>query len=221
MKQFRLLWIAVLLMSTSNHALAAKKTIGILVFDGVLSSDVTSPLEVFGVASKLSWFSSYKVKTIGMSKKNFITTEEGLKLGVDTSIEQNPKVDVLIIPSRYEMESLINNQQLIKFIKDHAKTVEWIASNCSGSSLLAEANVLDNRKATTWAGGEQAFQQKYPKVKVQFDTNVVVDDNVITSNGSLVSYQSALTLLRLMTSSTKAKEVAEALQFSRVSNQIY
>ena len=221
MKKRQFLWISLLLLMSNNSVLAVNKTIGVLVFDGVLSSDVTSPLEVFGVASKLSWFSDYQVKTIAITKKDFITTEEGLKLGVDISIDQNPQVDVLIVPSRYEMKSLVNNKTLIEFIKNRAKTVEWIASNCSGSSLLAEANVLDNRKATTWAGGEKEFQTKYPAVKVQFDKNVVVDDNIITSNGSVVSYQAALTLLRLMTSPSKAQEVVETLQFSRLSSQTY
>jgi transcriptional regulator GlxA family with amidase domain len=119
------------------------------------------------------------------------------------------------------MQPLNNNVALIDFIRTSAKNVEWLASNCSGSSLLAEAGALNGRKATTWAGGEKAFQQRYPKVDVQFDTNVVVDGHLLTSNGSVVSYQAALTLLRLMTSSAKANEVAEALQFSRLSQQTF
>jgi transcriptional regulator GlxA family with amidase domain len=205
----------------STHGWAASKTIGIVVFDGVLSSDVTAPLEVFGVASKLSWFSDFKVVTIGVNKQTFVTTEEGLKLGVDTWIGAHPKVDVLIVPSSYTMQPLIKNVALIDFIRTSAKNVEWLASNCSGSSLLAEAGVLNGRKATTWAGGEQALQQSYPKVDVQFDTNVVVDGHILTSNGSVVSYQAALTLLRLMSSLEKAHEVADALQFSRLSQQIF
>ncbi|EVU12764.1 transcriptional regulator domain protein [Vibrio parahaemolyticus V-223/04] len=47
----------------------------------------------------------------------------------------------------------------------------------------------------------------------------MVDDGVITSNGSLVSYQAALKLLHLMTSESKAQEVADALQYSRFSTQ--
>lgn len=63
---------------------AADKTIGILVYDGVLTSDVTAPLEVFGVASRLTWFSDYDVVTISVTDTHTVTTEEGLKIGVDT-----------------------------------------------------------------------------------------------------------------------------------------
>ncbi|MFT6221161.1 MAG: transcriptional regulator GlxA family with amidase domain [Candidatus Endobugula sp.] len=193
--------VYVLLLLCVSPVQAGTKTIGVLVYDGVLTSDVTAPLEIFGVASKLSWFS----------------TEEGLKLGVDTSIDQVGKLDVLIVPSRYAMESLLSNQPLISFIRSQAKQVGWMSSNCSGALLLAEAGVLDGKKATTWAGGEADFQNRYPKVNVQHDQNLVIDSNILTSNGSVVSYHAALTLLKQMSSTSKAQEVADALQFSRIS----
>ncbi|UAB68753.1 DJ-1/PfpI family protein [Vibrio sp. SCSIO 43132] len=202
-------------------ASAEKKKIGILVYDGVLTSDVTAPLEVFGVASRLTWFSDYEAVTISVSDKPMITTEEGLKIGVDTWIGQSPEVDALIVTSSYDMDPLIENKVLIDYIASTSKKAEWMASNCSGAYLLAEAGLLNGKQATTWAGGERDFQRDYPKVKVLSDTNYVVDGNVLTSNGSLVSYQAALKLLNLMTSQSKAQEVADALQYSRFSHQTF
>ncbi|MDF4362349.1 DJ-1/PfpI family protein, partial [Vibrio parahaemolyticus] len=57
----------VLFFGMFQMAHAADKRIGILVYDGVLTSDVTAPLEVFGVASRLTWFSDYEVLTISVS----------------------------------------------------------------------------------------------------------------------------------------------------------
>ena len=203
------------------NASAADKKIGILVYDGVLTSDVTAPLEVFGVASRLTWFSDYEVVTLAVSDQKTITTEEGLVLGVDAWIGDAPELDVLILTSSYDMDSLIENRKLIDYIESTAKQAEWMASNCSGAYLLAEAGVLNDKRATTWAGGEQDFQRDYPSVNVITDKNVVIDDKVITSNGSLVSYQAALKLLHLMSSSSKAQEVADALQYSRFSVQSF
>ena len=56
-----------------------------------------------------------------------------------------------------------------------------MASNCSGARLLSEAGILGGKHATTWAGGEKALAAAYPKVKVEVNKNVVVDDKVITS----------------------------------------
>ncbi len=208
----------------SSTVFSDTKKIGILLYDGVLSSDVTAPLEVFGTATKQEWFSDYDVITIGINDNNFVTTEEGIKLITDRSIN-DPKLlsqlDVLLVPSRYDMEPLINDDNLITFIEKAAKQVRWITSNCSGAFLLAEAKVLDGKNATTWFGGEADLEKSYPKVKVQYDENVVVDGNVITSNGSVVSYQAALTLLTLMSDRNHAIEVADAIQYFRFSNAAF
>ncbi len=213
--------VAALIMffSVATSAEAADKRIGILVYDGVLTSDVTAPLEVFGVASRLTWFSDYEAITVSVSDQKTITTEEGLKIGVDAWIGDLPELDVLILTSSYDMDPLIENNQLIEFIQSTSKEADWVASNCSGAYLLAEAGLLNGKKATTWAGGESDLQKDYPAVKVQVNQNFVVDDKVITSNGSLVSYQAALKLLHLMSSESKAQEVADALQYSRFSTQ--
>jgi len=217
----RILGLIILMIAPVQQSYAADKRIGILVYDGVLTSDITAPLEVFGVANKKSWFSNYDVIVINVANTPTITTEEGLKLGTDSWIGAQPEVDVLIVPSSYDMEPLIQNEQLINFVKTTANTAEWIASNCSGSSILAEAGLLNQRKATTWFGGESGLKRNYPEVNVQFDQNVVIDGNIITSNGSLVSYQAALILLGKMTSERKANEVAGALQYQRFSAKKY
>ncbi|MCW8886510.1 MAG: DJ-1/PfpI family protein [Motiliproteus sp.] len=218
---FRSAILAILfsIFALSHTASAADKRIGILVYDGVLTSDVTAPLEVFGIASRLSWFSDYQPVTISVQKQQTITTEEGLKIGVDYWIGDAPKLDALIVTSSYEMEPLISNTALIKFIQKTANHAQWVASNCSGAYLLAESGTLDGKRATTWAGGESDLQRRYPAVKVEHDRNVVIDGNFITSNGSLVSYQAALMLLKKMSSESKAKEVAETLQYQRFSTQ--
>ena len=209
----------IMLFGVATAAEAADKRIGILVYDGVLTSDVTAPLEVFGVASRLTWFNDYEAITVSVSNQKTITTEEGLKIGVDTWIGDAPELDVLIVTSSYDMAPLIENKDLINFIQATSQASDWMASNCSGAYLLAEAGLLDGKKATTWAGGEADLQKNYPSVTVLVNQNLVVDEGIITSNGSLVSYQAALKLLHLMSSESKAQEVADALQYSRFSTK--
>ena len=214
-----LLTILILCVAIAAPGHAADKRIGILVYDGVLTSDVTAPLEVFGIASRLTWFSDYEPVTISVAKQDTITTEEGLTIGVDAWIGDATDLDALIVTSSYDMDPLIGNSKLIRFIKATSTESAWMASNCSGAYLLAEAGLLDGKQATTWAGGEAELQKHYPKVNVQENRNFVVDGNVITSNGSLVSYQAALKLLSLMSSKSKAQEVADTLQYSRFSDK--
>lgn len=201
----------------SLPSLAADKRIGILVYDKVLSSDVTAPAEVFGVATRKSWFSEYEVLLIGVDRnKSVVTTEEGIRLTVDKTIYDSPKLDALIVTSSYVMDTLFENKDLTKFLKAQANNVSWLASNCSGAFLYAHAGLLDGYTATTWAGGEKQLQREFPKINVIEDRNVVVDRNRISSNGGIPSYQGALVLLALMSSERKAKAVFETIQLNRL-----
>jgi len=212
--------ILLLLLNVSTITQAAKNTIGILIYDGVLTSDVTAPIEVFGAASRKAWFSDYEVVLISPTKQDYITSEEGLRIKVDYSIFDALQLDVLLVPSTYDMSPLLKNTDLISFIKTQGKQAKWLASNCSGAFLLAEAGILNGLKATTWAGGESELKSSYPQVNVQFNQNVVIDNNVITSNGSIISYQAALTLLEKLSSAAFANEIAESIQWPRLKNAL-
>ncbi len=210
---FNSLFLMVLFSFSAN---AASSKIGILVFNGVLTSDVTAPIEVFGAATKKSWFSSYEVVVISVEENLKIRTEEGLNIIADITINDKIELDVLLVPSSYNMEPLLRNKNLIQYIKRQGKKASWIASNCSGAFLLAESGLLNDIKATTWFGGEKELKEKYPLVDVQFNSNVVIDGNVITSNGGAVSYQAALKLLEKLSSPKFSKEISEAIQLNRL-----
>lgn len=218
MKKISFLFFFSLFTLITNAAHAANKTIGIIVYDGVLTSDITGPAEVFGVASKQSWFKDYDVKMISINDKTTITTEEGLTIKSDANIDTVKNLSALIVPSSYTMEPLLKNKKLIQFIKTQGEKVEWMASNCSGSYLLAEAGLLNGKKATTWAGGEKDFQKEYPTVSVQENKNYVIDGNIITGNGSVVSYTAAIKLLSLMSNKKLAQEVFDTLQLGRITS---
>ena len=213
----KILITTLLLFFNSTSAFAATKSIGIIVYDDFLGGDVTAPMEVFGAASKNSWFSDYEVKLISIKKDKKVTTAEGLTLlATHTIYDEILDLDVLLLPSRYDMSELISNKDLIAFIKEQAQKVEWLASNCSGANLLGEAGVVDGYSITTWVGGENSLQKSYPNLKVIADKNVVIDRNLISSNGSVVSYEAALILLSKLSSEKKAKEIEDYIQLTRL-----
>jgi transcriptional regulator GlxA family with amidase domain len=206
------IWLSLL----ANIACAGSSKIGILVFDGFLTSDVTAPIEVFGAATKKSWFSSYEVVIISASKNKSIRSEEGLSIIADQTIYDDLTLDVLLVPSAYEMDEFLKDKNLINFIEKQGESASWMASNCSGAFLLGEAGILDGKKATTWAGGEKDLANLYPKINVQYDQNVVIDSKVITSNGGPVSYQAAFKLLEKLSSKAFSQEISELIQFNRL-----
>ena len=200
----------------SVNANAASPKIGIIVFEGFLTSDVTAPLEVFGAASKQTWFSDYEVVLITSTNNKKVTSEEGLTITADITLDEAKTLDVLIVPSAYDMKPHLSNDKLVSFIAQHKGQSTIISSNCSGAFLLGEAGILDGKMATTWAGGEKELSAAYPKIKVQYDQNVVIDDGVVTSNGGPVSYQAAFEILRQLSSDKYATEISELIQFNRL-----
>lgn len=194
----------------------SKHTIGIIIFDDVLTSEVIAPAEIFGRAAKQEWFKDWQVKFIGVEKKPTITTEEGITISVNSTIYDDLNLDVLIVPGAQDVQSLMNNKDLESFIIKHEKKVEWLSSNCSGAFLLANSGVLDSVKATTWSGGEELLQHDFPKINVLFDNPVVLDNRKLTSNGGLVSYQAALVLLGKLSSMQHAREIFDGLQMDKM-----
>jgi transcriptional regulator GlxA family with amidase domain len=191
-------------------------TIGIIVFDGVLTSEVIGPAEVFAIASKQAWFKGTKVLLVGVEKQATIRTEEGLQLSVDATIDDELLLDVLLVPGGNDMSHLLQHEGLNKFIQKQEQNTQWLGSVCAGAFLLGQAGVLDGKQATTWFGGETSLQTEFPAIQVIHDTPVVLDKRRMTANGGLVSYRAALVLLGQMTSAKHAKEIYENLGMDRL-----
>jgi transcriptional regulator GlxA family with amidase domain len=191
-------------------------TIGIVVFDGVLTAEVTGPTEVFGMASQREWFSGTKVILIGVDPQPTIRTEEGLRLSVDATIADDLMLDVLIVPGGNEVDHLIQNEALNEFIRKHEVAAQWVGSVCAGAFVLGSAGVLDGKQATTWFGGEASLQAQYPAINVVTDKPVVIDHRRVTANGGLVGYRAALVMLGQMTSAEHAKDIHRSLNMARL-----
>lgn len=190
-------------------------TIGIVVFDGVLTSEVTGPAEVFATASQHDGFSA-RVLLIGVEAQASIRTEEGLRLAVDATIADAPALDVLLVPGSNEVSHLQQHDALNAFIQAQEAAAAWMGSVCAGAFILGSAGVLDGRQATTWAGGEADLQAQFPAIQVVQDRPVVVDQRRITANGGLVSYRAALVLLGKLGGAALAEAVYSGLSMDRL-----
>ncbi len=191
-------------------------TIGIIVFDGVLTSEVIGPAEVFGMASKLDGFRGAKVLLIGIERQRTIHTEENIQLTVDATIADELDLDVLLVPGGNDMSYLLQHKELNAFIQKQERSAQWVGSVCAGAFVLGQAGVLDGKQATTWFGGETSLQAQFPAIQVIHDKPVVLDKRRITANGGLVSYQAALVLLGQMSSTDCARQVYESLGMERL-----
>jgi transcriptional regulator GlxA family with amidase domain len=191
-------------------------TIGIIVFDGVLTSEVIGPAEVFATAGPRDAFGGAHVLLIGVEPQPTIRTEEGIRLAVDATIGDEPVLDVLLVPGANDVSHLVEHQQLNRFIQRQAEADQWIGSVCAGAFILGGAGVLDGKQATTWFGGETRLQEQFPAIQVVHDQPVVLDNRRFTANGGLVSYRAALVLLGRLSSVEHAEDVYTSLGVDRL-----
>lgn len=191
-------------------------TIGLLMFNGVLQTEVVATSDVFGKPSA-DGKQLFNVITIAETK-NPITTEEGMHFVPDHTFQDCPKLTALFVPSAYDMYAQVHNEKIVDFIRKRDEETLYTVSNCAGAQLIGESGIADGKKIVTWIGGGEQLQKDYPKLKVQNDSVVtfVQDGKFMSSNGNLASYISALNLLEIMTDEEHRKFVESYLYLDRL-----
>lgn len=194
------------------------KTIGILIFEGFLTNEVIAPLDVFA-KTDADGKPLFNVILIAKENKSYIS-EEGLRVLPDFMLDKTPALNVLVVPSSYHPEEQTKDSILSNYIRDQYKNLDYIASHCAGAFLIGKSGIADNKKIVTYVTGGEILKKEYPKLNVMDDSkvSVVLDANIISSNGSLVSYIASLDLLEKMTSKAHRKYVEEQLLLSRLTS---
>ncbi|GGZ31080.1 hypothetical protein GCM10007049_25060 [Echinicola pacifica] len=190
--------------------------IGLLMYDNVLTTELTAPMDVF---TKLTEDGKALFNVITIAENyDFIVSEEGLKMFPDYTLENSPQLDILIVPSAYDMSLQVKNQNLVNFIKSQNSNTDYTVSNCAGATLIGESGIADGKKIVTWIGGGEDLQKNYPNLKVQDDESVsyMEDGKFLSSNGNLASYISSLELLEKLSSIEHRKFVESYLYLDRL-----
>ncbi|QDU10198.1 DJ-1/PfpI family protein [Gimesia aquarii] len=191
-------------------------TIGVLVVDDVLLTEVAAPFDVFG-KHDANGNQRFNVILIGKEQRPYLS-EEGLTLVADFSFSNAPPLTALIVPGAFQMQEILEDQTIVNFVRKSGQDAEYLASNCAGAFLLGKSGLANNRKIVTYVGGGQVLRSTFPKLKVQNDSNTthVIDENIISSNGNLTSYISALLVLEKMTDKSHRKYVESQLYLNRL-----
>ena len=122
-------------------------------------------------------------------------SENGLLLGVDRALPSvRGPLDTLIVVGGH-MEEAMHDPVIHRALRRLAPQSRRIASVCSGAFLLAEAGLLDGRRATTHWGGCDRLAGDYPSITVDPDPIFVRDGNVWTSAGVTAGMDLALALV--------------------------
>ena len=97
------------------------------------------------------------------------------------------------------------------FARDAFETARRVAAPCTGAFVLAEAGLLDGRRATTHWAFARLLRERFPAIKVEEDRIFIVDGNVWTSAGMTAGIDLALAMIEKDHGQAVARDVARKL----------
>lgn len=123
------------------------------------------------------------------------------------------QADVIMVPSiggQVDV-ALRRNPDMVTLLQHYYDQGCLITSNCTGAFFLAEAGILDGRKATTHWAHVDAFRKRYPKVQLVPEQLITTDGQVFCSGGGTSWFDLGLYLIELYIDHETAVESAKAM----------
>jgi transcriptional regulator GlxA family with amidase domain len=157
--------------------LGGMRNVVVVAFPGVQSLDVAGPTEVFAGAG------DYQVEVVAPIAGR-VSAHSGLVLFAERALANvRGPIDTLVVAGGQGTRAVAGDRNVIANIHRLAQESRRVASVCSGAFLLAEAGLLDGRRATTHWGSCDLLAELYPQVTVEPDPIFVRDGDVWTSAG--------------------------------------
>jgi transcriptional regulator GlxA family with amidase domain len=163
--------------------------------------DVTGPLEVFASASR--WLveqgrrtnAAYTTELLARTAGP-VRTSSGLGLIAGRATRSvRGGVDTLLVAGGAGTAAAMNDRALLAWLRRMAPRVRRLGAVCTGTFVLAEAGLLEGRRATTHWAWCSALAERYPGVTVDADPIFIRDGNVYTSAGVTAGMDLALALV--------------------------
>jgi len=172
--------------------------VGFLCYPRLTQLDMTGPYEV------LVRMPNTKVHIL-WKEKSPVSTEDGLQIVANCSLADSPKLDVIVVPGGLGQQDLMEDQQVLGFLRTQAEGAQYVVSVCTGSLLLGAAGLLTGYRATChW----MYLHLLEPLGAIPTAERVVVDRNRITGAGVSAGIDCALQLVALL----RGQEAAQAIQ---------
>jgi transcriptional regulator GlxA family with amidase domain len=204
------------------EAVMERWNVGILIFENVEVLDFAGPFEVFsrvrlspGVDSRRSEESApFSVFTVARSLGSIRTTG-GLEIVPRYSFADAPRIDLVVIPGGFGTRALLEDREVLDWIRSTAARCKLVTSVCTGSLLLAKAGLLERHHATTHWGALDLLQSLSTGIEVERELRVV-DDGVVTSAGVASGIDMSFLIVEKLFGRTVADETAKYIEYRRI-----
>jgi cyclohexyl-isocyanide hydratase len=172
--------------------------IGSLLFEGLDQIDLTGPFEVLSRMPN----ATYRVFA---KTTDPVRDVRGLRITPDAALADAPQLDLLHVPGGFGQEALMDDEEVLGWIRRQAAGARCVFSVCTGALICGAAGLLKGRRATThWA----AFHLLPFFGAIPVNERVVVDGNMIFAAGVTAGIDGALRVAAEL----RGDEAAQAIQ---------
>ncbi len=177
--------------------------IGSILFDNLDQIDLTGPYEVLATIPNSTF-------TVTAKSMEPMRDFRGLRMLADKTFAASPQFDVLHIPGGPGQEALMEDEEVLSFLRTQASGAQYMFSVCTGALVCGAAGLLVGRKATThWSAhhllpyfGAEAVNER-----------VVIDGNWIFAAGVTSGIDGALQLAAILRGQKVAEQIQLYLQY--------
>lgn len=179
----------------------------------VRTLDVFGPLEVFGDANRSrSDGPIYEVRVIPAGPDRDVLTHLGTTVRTDRTYgEYRGPVDTLLVAGFDGVSKVRYEREFLDWLKERCASSRRFGSVCTGALVLAEAGLLDGRRATTHWNWCEELARDYPRVTVDPNPIFVRDGNCYTSAGVTAGIDLALAFVEEDLGRAAALKVAQMM----------
>lgn len=161
---------------------------------------------VFEFANMLAGEPLYEIRVISETGG---PVHSSLGMVVETAAFEPGAIDTLIVGAGIGPPQ--PTEGLLDLLRLAQSSTRRIAAICNGTFVLAEAGLLDGRRATTHWRNARALQSRFPTIKVEEDRIFIIDGAIWTSAGATAGFDLVLAMIEKDFGLELARRVAQCL----------
>ncbi|WP_322998620.1 GlxA family transcriptional regulator [Castellaniella sp.] len=179
--------------------------IAIIAYEAISPFMLSTPIAVFGEP-----FADGDHRVEVCADRPDVATQGGLMVRIPNGLDAASAADLLILPGWRDADELVPDP-IVQVIRAAVERGALVAGLCLGAFGLAQAGVLDDRRATTHWACVPAFAQRFPRVQVDPGAIFVDGGPVVTSAGMAAGLDCCLHLLARISGQAEANRVARRM----------
>lgn len=174
----------------------AKRTVAVVIYEGVQALDVAGPLDVFAAANGFVPEADRYECLLVATTTQAVRASNGMQMAADFSFEQAARAfDTVLVAGGPDLPNSLADEAMSAWLRTWAVKARRYGSICTGAFALGRAGLLDGRTVTTHWGCSTQLAAEFPAARVEHNRIHARDECLVTSAGVTAGIDLSLALV--------------------------